>query len=476
MKRIKTYPNAISGASRCAVEALVVTLVALSGVMAARAGTADSYQAKIRPHFDHTPVVPDKVETPQAVTELCLSCHPRAAEVTSTPHWLWLGEEVQIPGRSEHLRIGKRNLINNFCISATGNERSCTKCHVGYGWADASFDFKNAKNVDCLVCHEHTGTYVKGDFGLPVAGTNLVATARSVGTPTRENCTTCHAYGGGGLGVKHGDLDTSLVHPSAQDDVHMGRYGLLCVDCHATSHHEIAGRAFSVSVEDAHGVGCTDCHASAPHKDVRLNAHVASVACQTCHIPTYARKQPTKTFWDWSKAGDSTRAQDDHHYLKIKGEFVYDQDITPEYRWFNRTMTRYLLGDKIDPKGVTAINEPLGNIRDHQAKIWPFKVHRALQPYDSKERTLLAPVTGGPNGYWTNFDWDNAFRLGAKATAQTYSGSYGFAKTQMYWPLSHMVTPKQSALGCTDCHGAHSRLNWTALGYAGDPMEIGGRP
>ena len=413
------------------------------------------------------PIVPDA---------RCLSCHPKAAEVTSTPHWLWLGDEVQIPGRAEHVRIGKRNLINNFCISSTGNEKSCNKCHAGYGWTDATFDFNNAENVDCLVCHEHNGTYVKGDYGNPVKGTDLVGVARSVGTPTRENCTTCHAYGGGGLGVKHGDLDTSLLHPTADDDVHMGRQGFLCVDCHTTSHHQIRGRAFSVSVEDAHGVGCTDCHTGVPHQDGRLNAHLGSVACQTCHIPTYARKQPTKAFWDWSKAGDATRADEEHHYLKIKGEFVYDQDVVPAYSWFNMSMSRYLLGDKLDPTAVTPINKPLGDIRDRKAKIWPFKIHRALQPYDTKNRTLLTPVTGGPNGYWTNFDWDNAFRLGAKATSQAYSGSYGFTKTEMYWPLSHMVTPKEKALGCMDCHGAGSRLDWAALGYAGDPIEIGGRP
>jgi octaheme c-type cytochrome (tetrathionate reductase family) len=443
---------------------------------AALAGSAPGYQPRLRPHFDHAPITLDKFATPQDVTKACLGCHPKAVDVASTAHWLWLGEKVEIPGRATPLKIGKRNLINNFCISNRGNEQSCTKCHAGYGWADDSFDFNNTANIDCLVCHEHSGTYVKGKLGIPEKSVDLAAVARSVGTPTRENCTNCHAYGGGGLGVKHGDLDTSLIHPSADDDVHMGRYGLLCVDCHRTEHHQIAGRAFSVSVEDAHGVGCTDCHTAAQHKDARLNAHTSAVACQACHIPTYARKQPTKSFWDWSKAGDPNRQENEHEYLKIKGEFVYDQDVVPEYRWFNLSMERYLLGDRLDPTAVTPINKPLGDIRDHRARLWPFKIHRAVQPYDVKNRTLLTPVTGGVNGFWTNFDWDNAFRLGAKATGQVYSGSYGFTKTEMYWPLSHMVTTKEHALGCTDCHGPRSRLDWTALGYAGDPMTLGGRP
>ena len=45
----------------------------------------------------------------------------------------------------------------------------------------------------------------------------------------------------------------------------------------------------------------------------------------------------------------------------------------------------------------------------------------------------------------------------------------------MYWPLSHMVTPKEQALRCDDCHGERSVMDWTALGYEGDPIQRGGR-
>jgi hypothetical protein len=39
-----------------------------------------------------------------------------------------------------------------------------------------------------------------------------------------------------------------------------------------------------------------------------------------------------------------------------------------------------------------------------------------------------------------------------------------------------MVAPKDKALHCTDCHGAGSRMDWKALGYAADPVAVGGRP
>jgi octaheme c-type cytochrome (tetrathionate reductase family) len=431
---------------------------------------------RARAHFDHAPVISGPFDRPQDVTVACLRCHPDADHVMKSSHWLWLGEEVQIPGRTGTARIGKRNLLNNFCIATRGNERGCMKCHAGYGWVDENFDFAKRENVDCLVCHERTGTYVKGPGGLPTKESNLLAAARSVSTPARENCIGCHAYGGGGQAVKHGDIDSSLLHPPADEDVHIGKHGFLCVDCHQAPDHQIRGRAFSVSVEDRNGVACTDCHARPSHQDARIDTHLATVACQTCHIPTYARKIPTKATWDWSQAGDAKRKEDPHSYLKIKGEFRYEQDAVPEYRWFNLSVSRYLLGDKIDASKVTPINLPQGSISDRKAKIWPFKIHRGSQPYDVKNQYLFPPVTGGKDGYWTTFDWDSAFRLGAKASGIAYSGSYGFARTEMYWPITHMVAPKEKALGCTECHGEGGRMDWKALGYAGDPIKTGGRP
>jgi len=461
-----------------------VSLMAVGGVVLALSlrpasepqKHAVGYAKRIRPHFDHTPIITEKFDSPYAVTRTCLRCHPHAVDVMKTSHWLWLGEEVQIPGRTGTRRIGKKNVLNNFCIATKGNEKSCTKCHIGYGWADDTFDFKKVDNVDCLVCHEHTNNYVKDTYGLPTKDTDLLAAARSVGTPGRENCLTCHAYGGGGQAVKHGDLDSSLAHPFEDEDVHIGRYDFLCVDCHAAPDHALRGRAFSVSVNDEHGVACTDCHTRPEHRDARLNAHLKSVACQTCHIPNFAAKIPTKATWDWSKAGDGSRPDDPHHYLKIKGEFTYEQDALPEYRWFSGKVERYLLGDEIDPTKTTVLNPPLGDIRDPQARIWPFKVHRAKQPYDAGYKYLFPPLTGGPGGFWTTFNWGSAFELGAKASNIAYSGKYGFAPTEMYWPLSHMVAPKDKALACSDCHGEKSRLDWKALGYSGDPMRMGGRP
>jgi hypothetical protein len=233
--------------------------------------------------------------------------------------------------------------------------------------------------------------------------------------------------------------------------------------------------ADNYTVNPKEQVACTNCHSSSLHKDERINAHIKTVACQTCHIPSMAVKDPTKVFWDWSTAGQD-KPEDHYTFLKIKGSFVYAKNVQPAYVWFNGNLAyRYLLGDKIDPSQPTYIDQPAGDIQDPNARIFPFKIHVAKQPYDTIYNYLLSPITAGDNGFWTNFDWNNAFRLAEPITGLKYSGQYGFAETWMYWPTTHMVQPIENALQFNDCHDLNGRLNWQALGYPGDPMEWGGR-
>jgi octaheme c-type cytochrome (tetrathionate reductase family) len=427
-----------------------------------------------RQHLDHSAFFDEPFASGQDVTRACLKCHEEAArEVLVTPHFQWVGKPEDVRGDGRPVRIGKRNLFNNFCLGIAGNQVTCTGCHAGYGWKDEGFDFGDPANVDCLVCHDRSGAYTKGAYGLPTRESDLLASARSVGFPRRENCNGCHSFGGGGMGVKHGDLDASLDNPDARDDVHMGGQGMLCIDCHGGHGHDIRGKAFSVSTNHEDGIGCTDCHAPAPHRDLRLNQHTRAVSCEACHIPFYANSFPTKTSWDWSKAGDATRPDDPHHYLKIKGEFEYGEHLVPQYAWFDLSVERYLVGDRIADEGPTWLNRPRGARGSPGAKIRPFKVHRGVQPYDTVNRTLVQPVTSGEHGYWHDFDWNEAIRRGSALVGLQFSGQYGFTETLMHWPLAHMVQPAEAALRCQDCHGTSGRLNWRALGYGQDPMLAG---
>lgn len=431
-------------------------------------------------HTDHSGMMKGPFADGPAVTRACLGCHPDAGkQMLASEHFTWLGEPAMVPGKgpshASPQRIGKRNLINNFCLSVESNWPRCTNCHAGYGWRDGSYDFTKVENVDCLVCHEQTGTYRKDLAGLPVAGVDLVAVAGSVAAPTRENCGTCHFAGGGGDAVKHGDMDGTLFFPGAHIDVHMGREGMVCTDCHRTREHKIPGQSLSVEVAGRSRVACTDCHAAAPHRSERLNQHVAAVACPTCHVPLMAIDAPTKMVWDWSTAGQDTAVKDPHRYTKEKGSFVYAQKVPPVFAWYDGTGERYLKGDPVDPDAVVSISKPRGSIRDPNARIWPFKIHRGKQPYDKEHKYLLVAQTYGPGGFWTDFDWDKALRQGSQASGLPYSGQYGFVATEMYWPLAHMVQPGAHALQCGDCHGDRGRMSWDALGYEGDPAFRGGR-
>src|SRR5271157_6601074 len=108
-------------------------------------------------------------------------------------HWTW---DYKNPKTGQLL--GKENIVNNLCTNARGNEGMCAMCHASYNWTEAKFDFTNQNNIDCVVCHDRTGTYYKmpPGKGNPACSTmfeglkpfDLVKVAQSVGKPERENC------------------------------------------------------------------------------------------------------------------------------------------------------------------------------------------------------------------------------------------------------------------------------------------------
>ena len=93
--------------------------------------------------------------------------------------------------------------------------------------------------------------------------------------------------------------------------------------------------------------------------------------------------------------------------------------------------------------------------------IWPMKVFRGSQPYDPVNKTLITPHTAGNDdtGFWKNLDWDKAIPVGMQDSGAPYSGKFDFIKTEMSWPITHMVAPKEKALGCVECHTRGGRLD-----------------
>jgi len=378
------------------------------------------------------------------VTKACLGCHTEAGKhFMHNIHWTW---SYQDPKTGQQL--GKRYLINNFCTNARGNEGMCAQCHAGYGWKDESFDFTDESNIDCLVCHETTRTYYKtpNSQGSPACAVmfegkppiDLAAVAQSVGLPERANCGTCHFNGGGGDNVKHGDLSSALINPRRELDVHMAENGLnfACTACHVTNRHIWAGSRYRVVSKDREGTGlpgqrpdvatCESCHGLAPHPveslaGFKLNDHVQSIACQTCHIPAFARGGvATIVDWDWRTAG-KTRDGEGYHeegyiqgngehrytYKSIKGDFTYDENLIPEYRWFDGQMVYTTIDTRFDPNAeFIEINGFTGSREDASSRIWPFKRMHTWQPYDEGNGTLVYANLWGDDdsAYWGNYD------------------------------------------------------------------------
>jgi len=422
----------------------------------------------------HASYITGPIKTGPEATAQCLKCHDdEATAIMQTPHWTWTRKQTV---NGKEIDLGKINSINNFCTSTPSNRVHCSECHIGYGWRDKTFDFSDKTKVDCLVCHDTTGTYHKDgdDAGEVRKGVDILAIAQKVGAPSRYNCGACHFYGGGGDGAKHGDLDSSMEYPDRTLDVHMSPDGqdFTCQSCHQTKDHMIPGANMASSPDGHNGFDCTSCHDAAPHKESRLNNHVAAVACQTCHIPEFAREQRTQMDWDWSTAGqDSVSAAAGVTYRKTMGTLTWKKNVVPTYAWFNGKSGVYLRGAKMDPSKPTRLTYPLGDIKDKDAKIYPFKVHTGKQIYDSENNIFITPHIYGKDGFWTTFDWASAAKIGMESTGLPYSGKYGFAPTEMYWRIDHQVAPKEKALQCLDCHGDHGRMHWQDLGYTGDPMS-----
>ena len=116
----------------------------------------ERYAKKTKASVDHSMFsqLKKRFAKPQEVTAACISCHnSRHTEVMQSTHWNWERTEY-IAGKGIR-NLGKRNILNNFCIGISGNQQSCNRCHIGYGYSDATFDFQNPLNVDCLACHDN---------------------------------------------------------------------------------------------------------------------------------------------------------------------------------------------------------------------------------------------------------------------------------------------------------------------------------
>jgi octaheme c-type cytochrome (tetrathionate reductase family) len=428
---------------------------------------------------DHKENLSGPYDNIQQIIEECLMCHEEAGEeVLQSNHWNWLSSNI---ADSNHIfNDGEKHIpVNNFCIAVAGNSTPCTTCHLPFIGKDESFEFNAAENVDCLVCHEQTGSYAQLKFESTQSdsATDLLSIAQSVGKPTSNNCGSCHFREIGGVMMQSGAMDKSLFEPTEESDFHLGGLGFGCSDCHETDKHNISQKTES----SMSPVACENCHDAAPHEKELLNNHYSAVACQTCHIPTYSRTEASIVELDWSKAGQDIKAAlnefGENNYYKALGELVWSKNIRPEYYWNNGTTNYYELSEKIEKNELVDLNKPSGRISDANSKISPFKVVNVIQPFDPENKYLIIPKLYGDDGYQKTFDWTSSSTKGMNYINLEFSGSMDFIETKMYWPINHSVMSADNALKCTSCHGkgGEGLLNWKELGYPDDPIKKGGR-
>ncbi len=444
---------------------------------------------------DHSDFITEPFNTPADVTKKCLECHEKEAKAfMNTAHWKLLKENEK---DVKKVPVSKSRATSIFSIGLHSSLQNCVTCHPGYGLKNADFEYKNPQMIDCLVCHAKRMAYNKNK-GLPgdVAGsrgqTDLLKAAQSVGLPGRSACGSCHFYACNGDNLKHGDLESGMADSgktksqvSPELDVHIGKLGFTCISCHKGKNHTLSGASMLTSPVGStpRPLSCVPCHKAQPHKNAMYNKHSVKIACQTCHIPTFAKSVPTRIWWDWSTVGTNPEPdtiKDDKYGMKVfdksSGSFEWKRNVVPEYFWSNGKVERYLSGEKIDPSSVVRLLHPAGGKHDTDSKIMPFKVMRGKLPFDRLNLTMVfANLYGNPDyssDVWNNFDWGSSIASGMAESGQPYSGQFDFAAVSMAIPINHQVAPLDKTLRCVDCHHEKGgRLDWKALGYSGDPIK-----
>ncbi len=428
-------------------------------------------------------------------TRTCLQCHEEQAKhVFSSVHYQWKGEAPNLTN-AKGRKIGKINSTNDFCtnpaiswIAILTNEEGkvigngCSKCHAGLGAKPAEqVSQAQLENIDCLICHApnyRREVLKKSDGALgwvPTAMKNrelMLNIAQNVGRPTNDICLRCHVGSGGGLNYKRGDLETAHSRATRDFDAHMGS-GMQCIQCHRFQDHRVKGGGTQMGGMDLPNdqrPQCENCHKGQVHANAALDRHIAAVSCTTCHIPAFARKDPTDVHRDWSKSEP----------VKGEGRFEpaieFKSNVKPVYAWWNGRGTIALLDEPVKKQanGKVAMYTPDGSIADSKARIYAFKYHTGRLPIEASTGMMIPVQVGVVFRSGNNLQ---AVKAGAKnfLGRDVPASDIGWVDTERYMGLFHEVQPKDKALDCNDCHMGGSRLDWKTLGYKGDPMKVGGR-
>ena len=345
----------------------------------------------------------------------------------------------------------------------------------------------------------------------PMALTTLEA-AQTVHLTTRQSCLNCHAGAAGGDGTKRGDLSREVANnASTTTDFHLSPQGadLTCAGCHDAGGHRLRGRGVDLRPNDVAGrFTCDSCHGATPHGDASntqgssRDKHAQKVACQTCHIPSYAKAAVgTEVVRDWQDPHPSASACNGRGgWLPREDK---DFDLIPSYAWFDGTSQVSYLGEPLDgvptiplDAGVAAsfagnfnagdpayvIGMPNGDVAgDTITKLYPMKEHWGKLARNDLDNTLIGhstfeffrtgsfcrAVAVGLGQDEVNVDPSNVCNGFPGALEMPLNTTSVAVHT--YQTINHGVEPRGDALNCGSCHASQSggplQMDLGPLGY-----------
>lgn len=492
----------------CAVTGRALTLVAILSLSAAGfgAGLGAESATTLTPEvaqawFAGNPAPGADIDEHVNITEYlgpqtCVACHQDEAEdLFHAVHYQQSGPTPNvpnIPGNAGKLDMG----FNTYCGTPLSSRQfACASCHVSYGkMPQKTMTPEQLNNIDCLMCHQdkyqrkpgppfelvrfqdYLGIWrewqmpiedAQGNFNfvpdedkMPIS---IVEAARTVHRPTRASCLRCHAYSAGSDCGKRGDLSSVNADPPRSIDIHMSSAGenLRCHDCHEYDQHRFLGRGLDLRPNDRpEGLTCLNCHPAAPHGELdenRLDEHAARVACQTCHIPAYARAMTTEVERDW---GHPVWAQGLFGGQGgFKPEELREANLVPSYQWFDGTSEVYVLGQvsQQNASGEYELGVPRGWATWTQARLHPLKEHWSNSARHDATGQLVPHATFK---FFVTGDFDRAVEDGMVWAGLT--GSWTLVRVHTFQTINHGVQDHENALRCGSCHE----------GYSGGPVRM----
>jgi len=215
------------------------------------------------------------------------------------------------------------------------------------------------------------------------------------------------------------------------------------------------------------------CHDASPHDSGELNQHTARVACQTCHIPVYAKDANDSAATEATEIDRSWQDGSHHTSPPLHPVLTKANDLTPVYRHWDRFSDNYLLGDVILPNpqtGTYQTSVPRGSVDDAASKLYPFKYKTSDYPLHTASSKLIALDT---SVFFATADADAATISGLENLATlglpdfNVGDDYTWVTTDTYQLLNHQVSPEDDALNCSSCHMSTVRMDLQGdLGYA----------